>query len=379
VSFPEALSALFLETRHPIVLCGTHGKTTTTSLVAWLLTHAGRAPGFLIGGVARNFGRSFEVGQGDTFVVEGDEYDTAYFDKRPKFVHYRPRTAVLTSIEFDHADIYRDLDHVISSFELLASLVAPDGDLFVCGEDALAVRVARTSPARVHTYGIDGDFDWVASEVSPERGGMAFRLRVAGEDRGRRWTPLTGRHNVLNTLAALGAAAAVGVEGAVAAEGLARFEGVVKRQEVKGEPGGVLVVDDYAHHPTAVRETIAAIRLRYPGRRLWALFEAESNTSRRRIFQDTYPEALAAADRVVLSKPLKKNDSLAPEDQIDVARIVSDLRARGTEAWHIAEFDDIAAFVSDHAEPGDVVLGMSGRDFGDVHAKIIARLEARLG
>jgi UDP-N-acetylmuramate: L-alanyl-gamma-D-glutamyl-meso-diaminopimelate ligase len=375
MSFPEALGALFLTNRHSIVVTGTHGKTTTTSLTAWLLEAADLSPGFLVGGIPANFGRSFEPGTGP-FVVEGDEYDTAYFDKGPKFLHYRPRTAILTSIEFDHADIYRDLDHVISSFDRFMAILPKDGHLMVCGEEELPPRVALKADCLVETYGFGPDCDWVAEDPRPERGGYRFALRGPGVPPREFWSPMTGRHNVLNTAASLGALHRMGVELDILADGLQAFQGVGKRQEVKGEERGVTVIDDYAHHPTAVRETIRAIRDRYPGRRLWALFEAESNTSRRRIFQEEYPAVLNAADRVVLSKPLKKNDSLAPEDQIDVRGIIDVLCAEGVDAHHIADFDAIVEFVAKEAEPGDVVLAMSGRNFGGLHDKLLERLRS---
>jgi len=375
MSFPAALGALFLANRHSIVVTGTHGKTTTTSLTAWLLESARQSPGFLVGGIPANFGRSFEPGKGP-FVVEGDEYDTAYFDKGPKFLHYRPRTAILTSIEFDHADIYRDLAHVVSSFERFMAILPPDGHLMVCGEHALPPEVGAQASCLVETYGFGEECDWIAENPTPERGGYRFLLR--GPDIAPRefWSPMAGRHNVLNTLSALGALHRMGISLDALAEGLAQFQGVGKRQEVKGEERGVTIIDDYAHHPTAVRETIRAIRDRYPGRRLWALFEAESNTPRRKIFQDEYPGVLNAADRVVLSKPLKKNDSLAPEDQIDVPEIIAVLRSQGIDAHHVAEFDAIVDFVATEAEPGDVVLAMSGRNFGGIHDKLLERLKS---
>ena len=377
MSFPEALSALFLGPRHPVVIVGTHGKTTTTSLTSWLLHHAGLEPSFLIGGIASNFGRSFHLGAGQPFVIEGDEYDTAYFDKGPKFLHYRPRTAVLTSVEFDHADIYRDLDHVISAFDRFVDLLPSDGTLLVCGEHELPVRIARRCKGHVQTYGVDGDFDWVARDARPQGEGYRFTLEHGGRALCEVTTPMAGRHNAQNAVAALAVGVTLGVKPEVLAEGLTLFAGVVKRQEVRGEEDGVLVIDDYAHHPTAVEETIRAIRQRYPDRPLWALFEAESNTSRRRFFQDDYPVALSDAEHVVLSKPLKKWDKLSEEEQIDVAAIVSVLRGKGVDAHHIAEFDDIVAFVGERAEPGDVVLGMSGRNFGGLHDKLLKALRAR--
>jgi len=374
MSFPDALGSLFLQERHPIVVTGTHGKTTTTSLTSWLLAHAGHSPGFLVGGIPANFGKSFQIGEPPYFVIEGDEYDTAYFDKGPKFLHYRPQTVILTSIEFDHADIYRDLDHVVESFEKLMAIMPPDGTVMVCGEEPLPPTVAEKAPCKVMTYGFGPHCDWRAVDARPNGTGYQFILHRPDSDPLKVYSPMAGQHNVLNTLGALGALESAGIPAEVAAEGLPSFLGVGKRQEVKGEERGVLVIDDYAHHPTAVEVTISAIRDRYPGRTLWALFEAESNTSRRRVFQDRYPEVLAHADRVILAKPLKKNDKLKPEEQIDVGAIVDTLNRQGTQAHHIPEFDDIVRFVAENAQKGDVILAMSGRNFGGLHDKLLKRL-----
>lgn len=374
LSFPEALKWLFLKNRHSIVVTGTHGKTTTTSLCAWLLDSAGLTPGFLIGGIPKNFGRSSELGAGQYFVVEGDEYDTAYFDKGPKFLHYQPKSAILANVEFDHADIYRDIDHVVESFRRFVDILPADGHLVVCGHEQLAVRIAQGAACNVETYGFDQDFDWVATNPIPTGPGYRFTLSYQNRVLGDLFSTLAGKHNVLNALAAIAIVYRLGVPFSQIAVAMSQFQGVVKRQDVRGEIGGILVMDDYAHHPTAVRETISAIRAKYPTRRLWALFEAESNTSRRKIFQDQYGEVLAGADVVILSKPLKKNDKLAESDQIDVAAIVTELHNRGVDAHHIAEFEDIVDFVTNNAVQGDVILGMSGRDFGGIHAKILNRL-----
>ena len=379
MSFPEALGNFFLSKRTPIVVTGTHGKTTTTSLVSWLLEATGGKPGFLIGGTPANFGRSFQLGEGPCFVVEGDEYDTAYFDKNPKFLHYRPQTAILTSIEFDHADIYRDLDHVISSFDRFMTILPEGGLLAVCGEEALPVQVAKGAGCTVETYGFSPKHDWFASETIPVDGGYRFNLSSPYGKLSDVWSPMTGRHNVLNTLGAFAAVRKQGVSLENIAEALVSFQGVGKRQEVKGVVSDITVIDDYAHHPTAVKVTIDAIKDRYPGKRIWGLFEAESNTSRRRVFQDVYPEVLGAADVVVLAKPLKKNDKLSPEEQIDVMGIVQSLEKGGTEAYHIPEFEDIVQFVGTNAQPGDVILAMSGRNFGGIHQPLIDLLQSRFG
>lgn len=377
MSFPEALGSFFLSRRTPIVVTGTHGKTTTTSLVSWLLEGTGGAPGFLIGGTPANFGRSFQLGEGPCFVVEGDEYDTAYFDKGPKFLHYRPNTAILTSIEFDHADIYRDLDHIISSFDRFVRILPHDGLLAVCGEEEVPLRVSKGSTAPVQTYGFGAGHDWQAVDPQPKDGGYSFHIESPYGTLRDVWSPMTGKHNVLNTLGAFASVKAQGISLEAMATALVDFQGVGKRQEVKGVVNDITVIDDYAHHPTAVKVTIDAIRDRYPNKRVWGLFEAESNTSRRRVFQDVYPNVLDAADVVVLAKPLKKNDKLSPEEQIDVHGIVNELQNRGREAYHIPEFKDIVTFVSENALPGDVILAMSGRNFGGIHMPLIDALKAR--
>jgi UDP-N-acetylmuramate: L-alanyl-gamma-D-glutamyl-meso-diaminopimelate ligase len=378
-SFPEALASLFLGDRRPIVVVGTHGKTSTTSLLAWLLADGGAAPGFLVGGIPRNFPRSFAVGEPPWFVIEGDEYDTAYFDKGPKFLHYRPFHAVLTSVEFDHADIYRDLAHVTRAFERFVALLPPEGSLTVCGHDPRALDVARGARCAVRTYGTEPGHDWRATEVTAHADGTRFSLRTPdGRTVGPFESPLTGQHNLLNTTAALAVAlGGAGLGPAQVAASLPRFEGVRKRQEVKGTAAGVTVVDDFAHHPTAVRETVAALRQRYPAARLWAVYHPESNTARRRLFQDDYARAFDAADCAVVARAFVKNDRLRPEEKLDLPALVAALRARGREAWGDLDADAIVDLLVRETRPGDVVLAMSGRDFDGLHDKLLARLRAK--
>jgi UDP-N-acetylmuramate: L-alanyl-gamma-D-glutamyl-meso-diaminopimelate ligase len=396
-SFPEGLGEWFLPHRTPVVIAGTHGKTTTTSLTAWLLTHAGLDPGLLVGGVPLNLGTSFRLGTGAPFVIEGDEYDTAYYDKRPKFVHYRPHHGVLTSVEFDHADIYPDFASVHRAFRLYGSLFPRDGLLVAWGDDERVTATLDACQGRVARYGwrgADGERDVELELLALDPRGATFTLHrthtppLQGRDPlpwlppGTAWgpllSPIPGRHNVLNATAALLLARDLAVPAEVAREGLAQFKGVKKRQEVRGEPFGVTVIDDYAHHPTAVKETIAAIRAQYPGRRLWALFEAESNTSRRKVFEDVYPDAFAQADRVVLCQPLwKEGDKLKPEETMDAAAVCRAVSARGKPAWFVPSVPEIVQFVAAEAERGDVVLAMSGRDFQGLHGALLAALGAR--
>ncbi len=379
-SFPEALGEWLLRERIPVVVTGTHGKTTTTSLIAWLLEASGRSPGLLVGGVPTNLGRSFQAGTGDTFVIEGDEYDTAYYDKRPKFVHYHPHHTILTSVEFDHADIYPDFAAVSRAFRLLASLVHPDGLLCAWGGDPRVTDVLDACRARVLRYGLSddpGELDAVATllELGPD--GAHFDLHLHGALVGRFHSPMAGRHNLRNATAALLIVLDLGVPVAAAAEALRTFKGIKKRQEIRGVVNGITVIDDYAHHPTAVQETIAAIRAAYPGQKLWALFEAESNTSRRQIFEQRYPPAFAQADEVVFCSPLRKaGDKLRDDQLLNVSAMVEVIRQNGTPAHYLPDVADIVDLVASHARPGDVILAMSGRNFRGLHGDLLARLEA---
>ncbi|MFT5431594.1 MAG: UDP-N-acetylmuramate: L-alanyl-gamma-D-glutamyl-meso-diaminopimelate ligase, partial [Myxococcota bacterium] len=361
VSFPEAFAGKFLEGRHSIVISGTHGKTTTTSLTAWLLEHAELAPGVLVGGVPRNFGTSFRLGEGDHFVVEGDEYDTAYFDKVPKFLHYRPRTAVITNIEFDHADIYPDVDAIEREFVKLVALLPADGRLLYYGGCERATRVAQQAPCPAWSYGV-GLGDWQANNLVVHPGGTRFTVSSPLGDF-EIDCPLFGEHNIQNALAALAIARLEGVSVETLIAGLLAFKNVKKRHEVKGIEDGVTVIDDFAHHPTAVRETVRAVRERYPQGRLWCCFEVESNTSRRRIFQDAYPPAFDGADAVLFCKPHEKADNLPPDERISLTEVSAALEARGIEAHLIEEVADIVDWLASRVAAPDVVLGMSGRHF----------------
>jgi UDP-N-acetylmuramate: L-alanyl-gamma-D-glutamyl-meso-diaminopimelate ligase len=300
MSFPAALGSLFLKPRHSIVVAGTHGKTTTSSLMAHVLVEAGRDPSFLVGGVTQNYAGNYRLGRGPHFVVEGDEYDTAWFDKGPKFLHYQAKTLVLTSIEFDHADIYRDLAHYEAAFERLVGQLGADTTLVVSASWPNAVRLARSSRAKVVTYSAKPK---VEADVVPRdlhQGAEGVRFTVGGTSA---LLPMAGLHNVENALAVWAAASSLGVAEAEIAGAFASFAGVKRRQELRGEPDGVLVIDDFAHHPTAVRETLDAVASRFTGRRLWAIFEPRSNTSRRNIHQHDYARAFGSAQRVSLKVP----------------------------------------------------------------------------
>ena len=389
-SFPEAFGQLFLRNRRPIVVTGTHGQTTTTSLIAWLLEHGGTQPGLFVGGVPLNFGRSFRLGDGLPFVVEGDEYDTAYFDKAPKFLHYAPQVGVITNIEFDHADIFSDVDVIETWFARFAALLPPQGRLVVHGAEARARRAATAAACPIETYGrgaaVRGagldEPEWHAEDVSLSGDGATFRLWRGDRDLGLFDSPLPGLHNVDNTVAALAVVIGDGLPHNTARTGLAAFRSVKKRQEVKGVVRGVTVIDDFAHHPTAVRETVSAISARYlrhPGARLFCCFEVESNTSRRRVFQSDYPPAFDGASVVLFCKPLDKADNLPEDARIQLPEVVGSLEAMGVEAHLIPEVDDIIAWLVPRLRAGDVVLGMSGRHFHGFHDRLLMELDIHRG
>jgi UDP-N-acetylmuramate: L-alanyl-gamma-D-glutamyl-meso-diaminopimelate ligase len=379
-SFPAALGAFFLRGRHAVVVAGTHGKTTTAALLAHVLVAAGREPSFLVGGVTRNYGTNYRLGAGPHFVVEGDEYDTAYFDKGPKFLHYQPRTAILTSIELDHADIYRDLAHYESAFERFVGLLPAAGRLVVSAAYPAAVRIAGRAAAPVATYGLAPGAgaapDYAAHDLALGTEGARFTVWERGRALGGATLRVCGAHNVENALGVVAAARALGLGFDEIARGLATFEGVRRRQELRGEVDGVAVVDDFAHHPTAVRETIAAVRARYPGRRLWAVFEPRSNTSRRRLHQDAYARALAAASCVALKVP-EPHDMVPEAERLDVDRLVGDLRAAGVDARAEADVEGLVTAVAARLRPGDVALVMSNGAFGGFVDRLLAALARR--
>ena len=378
MSFPAAFGALFLRGRHPVVVVGTHGKTTTSALTAHLLVTAGLDPSFLVGGVTGNAGSNFRVGRGPHVVVEGDEYDTAYFDKGPKFLHYQPRTAIFTSMELDHADIYRDEAHYASAFERFVALVPSGGCIAVSAAWPAAVALSRGGRAQVVTYAVDPAHaaDVQAQELTHHPDGVRFTL----VDHGRRLGPVhlavPGLHNVENALGAWAAIGPLGVTFEAFAAGCASFLGVKRRQEVRGEVDGVLVVDDFAHHPTAVRETIHALRARWPERRLWAVFEPRSNTSRRNIHQHEYESAFEGASLASIRVP-EPHDKVPLDEQLDIGKVVDALRARGIDANASRDVDELVQRVVDRAEPGDIVLVMSNGSFGGFIPSLLAGLKAR--
>ena len=378
-SLPQILEEEFLPGKHSIVVSGTHGKTTTTAMLAWIFHVAGKHPNFLVGGVAENFGKSYGLAGGGEFILEGDEYDSAYWDKAAKFLHYQPDDLIITSVEFDHADIYTDFDVYQLAFKRLVNLVPRRGRVVVWGDSAAGEaprKVTEKAFCPVITYGFDQGNDWVACNVTLADEQMHFRALYKGEFYGDFSLSATGRHNVLNALAALIIAQGRGIRCDSLKKALATFQSVKRRMDVKGEINSILVVDDFAHHPTAIRATIEAARLRWPERRLWAILEPRSNSMRRRVFQDALPQALALGDRVILGG-VHRSAQLSEDQRLDPESVASAVQQLGKEARVLPTADAITDFLVAEARPGDLLLVMSNGSFDGLCEKLLKRLPAR--
>ncbi len=378
-SMPEVLEEVFLPGRHSIVVSGTHGKTTTTAMLAWIFHVAGKQPNFLVGGVAENFGKSYGLGRGEEFILEGDEYETAFWDRGPKFFHYHPDDLIITSLEYDHADIYPDFETYQLAFRRLVNLVPRRGRVVIWGDtedSGPALRhAAEKAFCPVETYGFTPENDWVANEIVMEGEIMRFRVAHHGKFFGDFSLAATGRHNALNAMAALIVAHRGGISADPIATALAAFRSVKRRMDVKGEVGGVLVVDDFAHHPTAVRATIEAARGRWPGRRLWAILEPRSNSMRRKVFQEALPKALALGDRVILGGVFRAQQ-LGDENRLDPESVAASVRALGKDARVLAGSETIAELLCAEAKPGDLLLIMSNGSFDGLCEKLLKKLGA---
>jgi UDP-N-acetylmuramate: L-alanyl-gamma-D-glutamyl-meso-diaminopimelate ligase len=378
-SLPQILEEEFLPGKHSIVVSGTHGKTTTTAMLAWIFHVAGKRPNFLVGGVAENFGKSYGLAGGCELILEGDEYDSAYWDKAAKFLHYQPDDLIITSVEFDHADIYADFDAYQVAFKRLVNLVPRRGRVVVWGDKGAGEaprKVTEKAFCPVITYGFDPTNDWVASDVSIVDEQMRFRVHYKGALYGEFSLSASGRHNVLNALSALIVSQGRGIRAESLHSALATFQSVKRRMDVKGEIDNILVVDDFAHHPTAIRATIEAARLRWPGRPIWAILEPRSNSMRRRVFQDTLPQSLALGDRVILGS-VHRSGQLADDQRLDPETIVSAVRQLGKDARVLPSADAIADFLFSEARPDDLLLVMSNGSFDGLCEKLLKRLAAR--
>jgi UDP-N-acetylmuramate: L-alanyl-gamma-D-glutamyl-meso-diaminopimelate ligase len=374
-SMAETVKELFIRGKNAIVVAGTHGKTTTTAMLAWVLETAGRKPSFLVGGIAENFGRSFQVADGPEFVIEGDEYDTAFFDKGAKFLHYLPRIVLLKNIEYDHADIYPDLEALKLSFRRLINIV-PRSGLIVAGMDSPVVReLIPNAFSRVAGAGIESG-DWRAREIRPHGEGMAFEVFNGDVSVGEFSIPLLGRFNVDNALGVIVVAKELGIENGTIQRGLATFKSVKRRLELRGEVGRIRVYDDFAHHPTAVSETLRAIRQRYPQDRIWAVFEPRSQTSRRKVFERDFITAFDPADSVVIARVFSSS-ALDPEQQLSPDRVVEGIRARGKTARTFDSTDEIVQSIAADAIAGDHIVIMSNGGFDNIHTKLLTELRSR--
>ncbi len=377
-SLPQALAELFIADRRSIVIAGTHGKTTSTAWLAWVLEQAGRDPSMMVGGESLNFGGNYKLGRGDCFVVEGDEYDTAFFDKGPKFLHYRPQAVLLTAVEFDHADIYRDLAHVKEAFTRLIGLLPAAAPLVVAADFPHALDVSRSH--ETITFGLGGEAQWRATNLRETDGYTCFDIVHRGTPHCAARIRQPGGINARNALGVFVMARQLGMDTDEILAGLASFRGVARRQELVGEFGGVTLVDDFAHHPTAVAGAIAALRSRYPRRRLWAVFEPRSNTSRRKVFQTEYVTAFADADEIVIGGVFhKQTDVVAATDLFSPEQLAADLSARGLHARTIGDVDAITTLLGSECRAGDVILLMSNGSFGGLRQKLEAALAAAAG
>ena len=377
-SLPEILEEIFLPGKHSIVVSGTHGKTTTTAMLAWIFHVAGKRPNFLVGGVAENFGKSYGLAGGAEFILEGDEYETAIWDRGPKFLHYHPDDLVITSLEYDHADIYPDFDNYQLAFRRLVNLVPRKGRVIIWGDTQDSGPELRRTTEKafcpVETYGFSGTNDWKASGVTTDGDAVRFSVTHRGRAFGEFALAGTGRHNVLNAMAAIAVAYGRGIGADALSKALAAFRSVKRRMDVQGEERGILVVDDFAHHPTAIRATIEAASSRWPKRRLWAILEPRSNSMRRKVFQESLPQALALADRVILGGVFRAQQ-LGDENRLDPESVVESVRRLGKPARMFASADAIAEYVSAEALPNDIVLIMSNGSFDDLCDKLMKKLK----
>jgi len=374
VSMPQALAYFFIGDRTSLVVCGTHGKTTTSSILATLLKEAGLEPAFLIGGIVKAFNKNFNISSGEYFVVEGDEYDTAFFDKGPKFLHYRPRVAIITSIEFDHADIYADLEAVKESFRKLVNIMPADGCLIAHLDDPVVREIVSGASCRVIGYGQAEGLDWqlAAVRIGPDH--TDIKLLKNGLPYGEFISVLPGAHNGLNCLAVVAMLDLLGQSPEVIGRGLKRFGGVKRRQEVRGVENGVTVIDDFAHHPTAVRETLRALRDAYRERRLIAVFEPRTNSSRRRVFQDAYTSCFDEIDQVLVKEPVPLPD-IPPEERFSSRTLVDSLTGKNIDAHYFSTTDQIIDFLLATSSEGDVVAILSNGGFDNIHSRLLDGLK----
>ncbi len=368
LSLPETLKQFFLRGRHNLVVTGTHGKTTTTSLLAWIFEFAGKEPGYLIGGIPANLGQGACLRDAKHFILEGDEYDTAFFDKRSKFIHYLPELVIVNNIEFDHADIYRDIDEIKLTFRRLLNIVPSEGMVLLNGDDANCLDVAKSCPAPVVEVGFSPNAGNRIRNVAHGADGSSFELFGETFE-----IPLSGDFNIRNAAMAVSAAHYYGIAPAAIREALARFQGIKRRQEVRGTVRGITIIDDFGHHPTAIRETLAGLRAKHPGARIWAIFEPRSNTTRRAVFQHDLPAAFACADGVFIAK-VARLEQIPENERLNPGQVVTDIAAQGKPAFYEPTADDIVERLRPLAGSGDLVAVFSNGGFDGIHQKLLDRL-----
>ncbi|MGZ3772098.1 MAG: UDP-N-acetylmuramate:L-alanyl-gamma-D-glutamyl-meso-diaminopimelate ligase [Pseudobdellovibrionaceae bacterium] len=372
-SLPKAMGEFIIENRESVVISGTHGKTTTTSMMSWVAETQGVKPGFLIGGIPKNFSQSFKNPEGNYFIIEGDEYDTAFFDKVPKFIHYKPKHVILTSVEFDHADIYKDLQAVKDAFARLMKLIPENGTLIACAEDDNVLELRPLAKCKnSFTYGF-GRGDFRAEILSQDEKMVSFVVRYNGEALGPYHVNLAGDYNILNATAVIAMAKVFGFSPDKTKQALESFQGVKRRQEILGEPKGVLVIEDFAHHPTAVRETVRGIQKKYPGRKVFSVFEPRSATSRRKVFQQDYVEAFKGSHEVLLAKAFDQS-KIDEENRFSTHELVNDLMNSGVVAHDFDTADQIVSALKEKAHRGDVILIMSNGGFDGIYGKLLTAL-----
>ncbi len=374
-SLPQVLHDEFLRGRNVVTVAGTHGKTTTTSMTSWIFDVAGRNPSFLIGGIAENFQSSFRVSDGENFIIEGDEYDTAFWDKGPKFLHYFPDSVILTSVEFDHADIYKDLDAVKTAFKRLVNLVPRRGRIVAWDGSRNVDECLAKAFCQVERYGFSEKSQWRIMDVKYEPSRTTWRVLRNGAAWAQFEFGLAGEYNVLNATAAAAMAASYGISVEHISEALKSFQSVKRRLEVRAEVNGVTIIDDFAHHPTAIAETLKALRTRYAGRRLWAVLEPRSNTLRRNVFEYELVRALGHADQIVMAA-IFKPEAVPLHERLDAANVIKGLQAHGKSARLLATADEIVENIAPELKPGDVVGILSNGGFGGIYEKLPARIRS---
>jgi UDP-N-acetylmuramate: L-alanyl-gamma-D-glutamyl-meso-diaminopimelate ligase len=372
-SMPQAVNRFIAAGKKSLIVTGTHGKTTTSSILAWILYQAGLDPGFMIGGILDNFGSNYRIGKGEYFVIEGDEYDTAFFDKGPKFLHYDPFMAILTGVEFDHADIFKDIEHVRRTFDAFIAGISPRSTLLAFDNDKNVADLISERQCRIVKYGRNVNALWHLGAVSIDPPWTFFEVLKHDAVFGNFKTRLVGEHNLLNALSTIALAHDLLIPKDIIAKALETFGGVKKRQEVRGERRGITVIDDFAHHPTAVRETIRAVKPFYPQGRIVAVFEPRTNSSMRKVFQNIYPLSFDDADLICIRNP-SRLDKIPPAERFSSQKLVADLKHRGKDAHYFPDTDPIIDFIVSEAKPGDLILIMSNGSFDNIHERLLSVL-----